>query len=386
MPNQELLLIHGPTPVVDEIQEALGRETWAHTDPRFVEIFSRSLELSRKLFNNPEGEVFVVAGSGTLAMETALVNTVAAGERILVLSQGYFGDRFLKLADSFGIETDCVKSEWGKRVDPAEVSRKLNEHRYKAVTITHVDTSTGVLADLETLVPLVKGTGTLLILDGVCATAAVEEDMSRNYRREGWNIDLVLTGGQKAIGVPPGLAILSFGPSALAARRELGRIPAYYADIDNWIPVMHDPKKYFATPAVNMIYAYHRAMEMIFEEGLETRYRRHEGFGKSIRAALRALGLEPLAEESVASPTTTCFLYLGKIEDIPFRKRLTERQLVVAGALGNLAGRGFRLGHMGNVRAEQLKEAVRLIGETLLELGHPVDPEQAVTEFERALL
>lgn len=386
MPNQELLLIPGPTPVVDEIQEALAQETLAHTDPRFVEIFSMGLELTRQLFRNPRGEVFVIAGSGTLAMEMALVNTVAQGEHILVLSQGYFGDRFLKLAESFGIQADCIRSEWGKRVDPVEVSRKLSERQYKAVTITHVDTSTGVLADLEGLVPIIKGSGALLILDGVCATAAIEEDMTRNYQQEGWNIDLVLTGSQKAIGIPPGLAVLSFGPSALAARNEIGRIPAYYADINNWIPVMKDPKKYFATPAVNMIYAYHRAMEIIFQEGLEARYSRHEQFGRSVRAALRTYGLKPLTAEGVASPTTTCFLYPAKIEDTVFRKKLAEKRLIVAGALGNLAGKGFRLGHMGNVKAEQLKEAVRLIGETLVEFGHPTDPARAVTEFDRAQL
>lgn len=380
MPNKESLLIPGPTPVLDEIYAALASETYAHTDPRVVKVTLESLEMTRKMFNT-DGEVFIVAGSGTLAMEMAIVNTVAPGEKILVLTQGFFGDRFIKLAESFGIGVDSIASPWGQRVDPREVAAKLAANTYKAVTVTHVDTSTGVQADLETLVPLVKRHNALFILDGVCATAAVAEDMQHDYG-QGAKIDVVLTGSQKAIGVPPGLAIIAFGPQALAARALLKRIPAYYADIHNWLPIMKDPSKYFATPAVNMLYAYRRAMELVMAEGLEKRYARHLRLGRAVRAALSTYGLVPLADETVAAPTLTCMQYPEGIVDLDFRKFLAARGIVLAGALASLAGKAFRIGHMGNVTPETLRQAIGQIGEALAAQGRAVDIAAAQAKFD----
>jgi len=381
--NKELLLIPGPTPVADEIYEALSSETYAHTDPRVVACTLDSLAMTRKLFNT-DGEVFLVAGTGTLAMEISIVNTVAPGERILVLTQGFFGDRFIKLAESFGIAVDVVSSEWGQRVCPSDVRAKLSSAKYKAVTITHVDTSTGVLADLETLIPLAKSHGALVILDGVCATAAVSEDMNRDYG-QGARLDVVLTGSQKAIGVPPGLAIVAFGPEALAARAALGKVTAYYADIYNWLPIMKDPSKYFATPAVNMLYAYQRALQMIHAEGLPVRYARHERVAKAVRSAMRSLGLTPLASEEAAAPTLTCLLYPEGVNDLAFRKSLAGQGVVVAGALAALAGKAFRLGHMGNVTPAELRQAIGLIGETLSEQLSGLDVGAALAAFDNSL-
>ena len=383
MRNEEMLLIPGPTPVVDSIYDAMASETRGHTDPRFVEIYKRSIERTREMFKT-DGEVFVIAGSGTIGMEMALVNTVGAGERLLVISHGYFGDRFIQLGKAFGIEIDVLQAEWGKQVAAEEVERQLSEHTYKAVTITHADTSTGVAADLDTLVPIVKKHGALVILDGVCATAAMEEDMSKEYGEAGYKIDVVLTGSQKAIGVPPGLAIVAFNQTALEARKQLGRIPAYYCDIENWIPIMHDPSKYFATPPVNLIYAYDEGMKLVLEEGLEKRYARHEVYGRGVRAALREYGMKPLADEEVAASTLSCFLYPEGINDAEFRAALAGVGLIVAGALAHLGGKAFRLGHMGNTTEQMLISAIEKIGEALKEADLDVSIEQAVNQFKEA--
>lgn len=380
MRNEEMLLIPGPTPVVDSIYDAMASETRSHTDPRFVEIYKRSIERTRELLKT-DGEVFVVSGSGTIGMEMALVNTVAAGERLLVISHGYFGDRFIQLGQAFGIEMDVLQAEWGKQVAPEEVERKLSERTYKAVTITHADTSTGVAADLEAIVPIVKKHGALVILDGVCATAAMEEDMSKEYENPGYTIDVVLTGSQKAIGVPPGLAIVAFNKTALAAREQMDRVPAYYCDIKNWIPIMHDPSKYFATPPVNLIYGYDEGVRLVMEEGLEKRYARHSAFGRGVRAALREYGMNPLAEEEVAASTLSCLLYPEGVNDAEFRSALAKKGVIVAGALAHLAGKAFRIGHMGNTTEEMLISAIEKIGETLNEIGHAVSIEQAVNRF-----
>ena len=384
MKNQELLLVPGPTPVVDAIYDALSSETRGHTDPRFVEVFKNALLQTKELLKT-DGEVFVVAGSGTLAMEMAIVNTVGRGEKLLVISHGYFGDRFLPLAKAFGIEVDVLQAEWGKQVDLTLVEQKLAETQYKAVTITHADTSTGVVSDLEQLVPLIKQSGALVILDGVVATAALDENMSKSYGHPDNKIDIVLTGSQKAIGVPPGLAIIAFNQTALEARNELGVIPAYYSDIQNWLPIMKDPSKYFATPPVNMIYAYNEALKIVLEEGIEQREKRHVAFGRAVRSALKTYGLTPLAAEEVAAPTLSCLLYPEGIDDISFRTNLSKRGIIVAGALAHLAGKAFRIGHMGNTTASMLEHAVREIGEVLQELGKQVNIDEAINKFKEEL-
>ncbi len=384
MRNKDILLVPGPTPVVDEIYDALCNETRGHTDPRFVEIFKSAIHQTRHLLNT-DGEVFLVAGSGTLAMEMAIVNTVGKGEKLLVISHGYFGDRFTPLAKAYGIEVDVLQAEWGKQVDIELMGQKLSEDNYKAVTVTHADTSTGVASNLEQLVPVIKKSGALLILDGVVATAALDEDMSKTYGHPDYKIDVVLTGSQKAIGIPPGLAIIAFNKTALEAREGLGNIPAYYSDIKNWIPIMKDPSKYFATPPVNMIYAYNEALKIVLDEGMEKREKRHIVFGKGIRAALKTYGMEPLAKEGVAAPTLSCILYPEGIDDIAFRSSLASKGVIVAGALAHLAGKAFRIGHMGNTTEEMLIKAIDVIGCTLNELGSSVDIEKAITTFKNEI-
>lgn len=381
-----MLLVPGPTPVMDEIYDALASETRGHTDPRFVAIYRNAIEQTKQLLQT-DGEVFVVAGSGTLAMEMAIVNTVGKGESLLVISHGYFGDRFKPLAKAYGIEVDILQAEWGKQVDPLLVQETLAQKEYKAVTITHADTSTGVMSDLDTLVPLIKKTGALVILDGVVATAALDENMSKPYGGNvDYKIDIVLTGSQKAIGIPPGLAIIAFNETALKARDALGDIAAYYCDIKNWLPIMRDPSKYFATPPVNLIYAYHKAMDIVLEEGIQQREQRHIAFGRGIRAALRTFGMEPLASEEVSAPTLSCMLYPEGVDDAAFRTLLSHKGVIVAGALAHLAGKAFRIGHMGNTTAEMLEQAIRNIGEVLHELGLEVNQELALQAFKEELL
>jgi aspartate aminotransferase-like enzyme len=231
---------------------------------------------------------------------------------------------------------------------------------------------------------LVKQHGALFILDGVCATAAVEEDMSKVYGGNAeYKIDVVLSGSQKAIGVPPGLLVLGFGKQALGARAAMERIPAYYGDIKNWIPIMHNPGKYFATPAVNMFYAYEVAMKTIMDEGVAKRYRRHRALGRAVRAALATFGMQALADETVAAPTLSCVLYPEGVEDAAFRSALAEQGVVIAGALASLAGKAFRIGHMGNTTLDDFKQALQIMANVLTAMGQPADAAQAVQVLEK---
>lgn len=380
MRNQEMLLVPGPTPVVDEIYDALSSETMGHTDPRFAKIFKNSIELCKQMYNT-DGEVFVIAGSGTLAMEMAIINTVAPGEKLLVVSHGYFGDRFIPLAKVFGIQVETLQAKWGQQISKQSVEEKLAEGGFKAVTVTHVDTSTGVMANVEELLPVVKQAGALFILDGVCASAAMEEDMQKTYGHPDYTIDVVLTGSQKAIGVPPGLGIVAFGPKALAAREAMPSVMGYYTDIKNWLPVMNEPVKYFATPPVNMIYALNKGMEMVMAEGLAARYRRHFAVGRAVRAGLKVYGMKPLATEEVAAPTLSCIIYPEGLNDVEFRSKLASKGVIVAGALAALTGKAFRIGHMGNATEEMFIKALQIVGETLQEMGYTANIGAAVDKF-----
>jgi len=374
--DHTLVLIPGPTPVADEIREGLARPVLAHTDPRFVEVFRGVISRVRQLMGAQEA--YVVAGTGTLAMEMAVVNTVAPGERVLVVSHGYFGDRFVPLARAFGMEVDVLRAEWGERVPVEEIRAQLARQSYRAVTVTHVDTSTGVAADIAAVGSVIREAGALFILDGVCATGGMDEDMEK------YGVDVLLTGSQKALGVPPGLALVGFGPRALEARARMGRVPAYYCDIANWRPVMEEPSRYFATPAVNMVFALDVALDIVFREGLDRRYQRHLAYGRGMRGALRALGLEPLPAEEAAAPTTTTVLYPEGLDDATFRRLMAARGITVAGALGPLAGKAFRVGHMGNVTVSELERAVGAMAECLAEMGRPADATGALAALRQA--
>ncbi len=372
MIDETLTMIPGPTPVHPRILTALARPTVSHVAPAFVETFKRALADFRTLGRSATASPVVVSGGGTLSMEIALVNVAAPGERVLVVSQGYFGDRYGELASAFGIEADVLRSEWGEAVAPSRVAAKLAAGRYAAVTVTHVDTSTGTEAPVADYAKLLRGREEIFILDGVCATGGLDEPF------DDWGVDVLLTAAQKAIGAPPGLALCLFSPRALARRRSKPSVPAYFADVLRWLPIMEDPGKYFATPCVNEIVALGEALRILHEEGLPARFERHRRIGRAVRAAVAALGLTPVTAEGCRADTLSVVSYPKGVEDVPFRKEMASRGIVVAGCLGPLAGKAFRMGHMGNIGAGEVTRALQALEDSLRALGVAVVPGTAV--------
>ncbi|HHV47028.1 MAG TPA: alanine--glyoxylate aminotransferase family protein [Tissierellia bacterium] len=363
MKNRKLVMIPGPTPVARSIQDQMGRETVAFGDPDFVKDLKEVVNDLKEIFRT-KGEAFVVAGTGTLAMEMGIANVVKEGDNVLVISHGYFGDRYAEICQRKGLNVDVLSSEWGTIVPVEEIEKKLSEKNYKAVTVTHVDTSTGVCAPVAEIGEVVKKyEDTVLVVDGVCATAAEPEYLDE------MGIDVLITGSQKAFGVAPGLAIVLAGPKALERRKSLGTIREYYIDFEKWIPIMNDPSKYFGTPAVNMIWALQESLRLIKDEGVENRYKRHIKVARAMQAALEALGFKILAEKDHRAVTLSNVLYMDGIEDAEFRKVLAEEGVVVAGGLGAYAGKMFRLGHMGNIDTHYLVSTISAIERTLYRLG-----------------
>jgi aspartate aminotransferase-like enzyme len=329
-----------------------------------VEELTKSLVNLKKIVFCEKGEAFLIAGGGTLAMEMALLNTLAPGEKALVLSQGYFGDRMAEVCGAFGLEHDFLESPWGKAVLPDELEKKLAGHDYKVVVATHVDTATGTCAPIRDYADVLKGRERIFIVDGVCATGGVEE------RMDDWGIDVVLTAPQKCFGVPPGLAVLVLSERALEKRKAMTRIPAYYSDLLRWLPIMKDPSRYFSTPCVNEIRAFYESTLIVLEEGLEARFVRHGRTARAIRAGLEALGFTFFTQKEFLADTLSVVNYPPGVEDKAFRSLYYENGVVVAGGLAQTAGKVFRMGHMGNLSSSQVYFALDALEQTLNTIGY----------------
>lgn len=353
MKNKRMVMIPGPTPVVKSIQEQMGREVQAFGDPRFVSDYKDVISDLGTIVNC-SGQVFCIAGTGTLAMEMAISNTTKRDDPVLIVSHGFFGDRFIEICRNKERDTDVLQAEWGKIIPVSEIEAKLSNKEYAALIVSHVDTATGVKAPIEEIGEMMKKyPDTLFIVDGVAATIGEYTDF------DGMNIDVLFTASQKAFGVSPGLLMLWASKKAMERRKAIGTIPEYYCDFNKWLPIMLDPSKYFATPAVNLVWALKESIRIIKEEGVEARYQRHLKNAQAMQKALEELGFVLLAEAGNRAVTLSNIIYPEGVDDLEFRKTLMNEGIIVAGGLGPYAGKMFRIGHMGNI---DINDEVAVLG------------------------
>jgi alanine-glyoxylate transaminase/serine-glyoxylate transaminase/serine-pyruvate transaminase len=379
-------MIPGPVEFDPEVMRALGAKTASHVAPEFIATFGRALKRLREVCLAPSAQPFVVSGSGTLAMELAVANLVEPGDSALVVNTGYFSDRMATLLTRHGAEVVQVRCAPGEVPDMAAVESALAGGRFKVMTVTHVDTSTGVLAPVEALVRAAGRHGVLSVVDGVCATAG------ETFHQDAWGADVYLTASQKAIGVPPGLALLTVSPKALAAwRARRTPVRSLYADFAEWLPIMEAYEagrpSYFATPAVNLVCALDVSLGQILREGMEARFARHRQLAEAFRAAWRALGLKMLpVSESVAAHTLSA-LYYPEGVDPALVGRVREQGVVLAGGLHpELKTRYFRVGHMNVVGPGDVLATVGAVERALAAAGHRVEPGVAVAAAQARLL
>ena len=375
MEKNVLVMIPGPTPVVDSIRAEMARDMQAFGDPRFVKDYKALIDQLGELFHC-SGQAFPLAGTGTLAMEMAISNVTKRGDNVLIVSNGFFGDRFIEICERKGLNVDVLAAEWGTAVSPEEIDKKLAEKHYAAVTVTHVDTSTAVVAPIAAIGQVMaKYPDTMYIVDGVAATGAEYADV------DGMNIDVMFTGSQKAFGVCPGMFILWAGKKALERRKSLGTIPEYYVDFEKWLPIMDNPAKYFATPAINLVWALKEATDIIAEEGLQARYERHKKNAQAVHKAVEAIGLTILAKPECRAVTLSDLIYPAGVDDAKFRAAMLDEGVVVAGALGAYAGKAFRLGHMGNITVNDMVWALGAVERALKACGADVKLGTAVGAY-----
>jgi len=364
-------MIPGPIEFEPSVLRILGAPTTSHVAPNFIKSFSNCIKLMREVWISPKGQPFIVAGSGTLAMDMAACNLVEPGDKVLVISTGYFGDRYANILERYGAEVTVLTADFGKTVQIETIDKTLEEGNFKILTFTHVDTSTGILVDPKPIGKLGKKHDVLTILDGVCSVAG------ETIRQDEWNIDVVLTASQKAIGVPPGLALLMVSENAMQVyKTRKTPVLNYYGDFTNWLPIMeayeNSAPSYFGTPPVNLIMALEESLKLILQEGMEKRFTRHQQIAKAFRESMQSIGLTILPKSNaIAANTLTATYYPKNISGGDFLNAVKQSDIILAGGLlPSHKTEYFRVGHMGIVNQSDIIATIAGIEKALKKCGH----------------
>jgi alanine-glyoxylate transaminase/serine-glyoxylate transaminase/serine-pyruvate transaminase len=382
--DRTLLMIPGPTAITAEVLAAGARPVLSHSDPRMRGFIAESLARLRTLFDAPASQPIICAGSGTLALEIALANLVEPGDRVLILESGVFGGRFRTIGEHNGAEIRIETAPLGQAIDVDQVRRALDSFRPKVMTITHVDTSTGVRLDVEPLSRMARERDVLVVVDGVCSIGGEE------FHGDAWGVDVGLTASQKAIGAPPGLAIVTVGQRARAARENRRTpYPGYFTDFKNWLPVMESYEGgmpgYFGTPAVTLLANLHTALEELAAEPMPQRVARHAWIAGAFKAGVAALGLENVAAPEVNANTLTVVRNPQGVGDELVDAVRAEGVTIARAIHPELRGRSFRVGHMGICGPAEVLTTLGAIERALHRLGEPVEFGAGLAAAQEAL-
>jgi alanine-glyoxylate transaminase/serine-glyoxylate transaminase/serine-pyruvate transaminase len=379
-----LLMIPGPIEVSEAVFQATCRRPPSHVAPDVIAAFGDALDAMCDVWLAGEGaQPFCVAGGGTLAMESAATNLVDPGESVLVVNTGYFGDRMAEMLRRRGAVVSQLHAPLAGSVTAAQVAAALEAKPFTAVFATHVDTSTGVRLDVEGIAGVARAAGVLSCFDGVCATAGERFEMGA------WGADVYLTGSQKAIGLPAGLALWVASDRAMARRRELVSPPPMTMDWLVWEPIMTAYRErrpsYFSTPATTLLAALQVGLRELVPAGgdakvsMDARFDQHLTAARAMRAAWQALGLSLLPSEADAAHTLSAILYPEGVDGSVLPHIKAAGAIVAGGLHPALKPTYFRVGHMGEVvgRPDLLVRTVRAVGEGLAAVGHDADVEAA---------
>ena len=364
MQDKLTLMIPGPTPVPETVLKAMGRHPIGHRSGEFQAIVRRTTE-QLKWLHQTSGDVLVITGSGTAAMEAGIINTLSRGDKVICGDNGKFGERWVKVARAYGLDVDVIKAEWGQPLDPEAFRTALEADTakaIKAVILTHSETSTGVINDLETIARHVKNHGTALTLaDCVTSLGATDVPM------DAWGLDVVASGSQKGYMLPPGLSFVAMSDRAWDA---YGRsdLPKFYLDLGPYRKTAAKDSNPF-TPAVNLYFGLEAALDMMQKEGLEAIFARHARHRSAAQAGMKAIGMPLFAAEGCGSPAITAVAPEG-IDAEQLRKAVKEKfDILLAGGQDHLKGQVFRIGHLGFVCDRDVLTAVSAIEATLQALG-----------------
>jgi aspartate aminotransferase-like enzyme len=373
------LRIPGPTTLPPSVREAGGRQMINHRGPEFAAMLRRILDGMKPYFGT-SGDPVILSCAGTGGLETAVVNTLSPGDRVLGVSIGSFGDRFAKIASVYGADVTKLDVEWGHAADPQQLREALAGGPYRAVLLTHNETSTGVMNPIPELAATVRETSpdSLILVDSVSALGAVP------FAMDEWGVDVVVTGSQKAWMSAPGLAMVALSERGWAAT-ETARMPRFYLDVRKHRD-SHVNGETPWTPAIGVVFQVDEGIRLMQAEGADRVFARHEACAAAARAGLAALGFELFADPRHASRTVTCVRIAEGTDWKAVNAEVKRRGVILASGQGKLAGQVFRLGHLGSVTVEEILGAIAVLEAVLLEQGAALEPGAAVGAAQAAAL
>jgi aspartate aminotransferase-like enzyme len=376
MVKKKHLFTPGPTPVPEEVLLEMARPIFHHRTPEFRALFEETGQLLKEVFQT-ENQVFILASSGTGAMEAAFVNLLSAGDEIIVVAGGKFGERFAQFAETFGVTAHTIEIQWGATVEASEIRKLLNAFpNVKAVFTTLCETSTGVCFPIEEIAREVRETDAVLVVDAISGLCA------DRLKTDEWGVDVVIAGSQKGLMVPPGLSFLTLSPKAWGLV-EHSRLPKYYFDIKKYKKAGASNDTPF-TPATGLVIALRKALGLIIAEGIDSCYERHAHLAYATRAAMKAIGLQPLAESPSNAMTSVLIP-----ETVNAKKLISylrdELGAVMAGGQGPLKDKILRIAHLGYQNEFDLLGGIGALEKALLHLGYPFDVGAGVKAFQIAV-
>jgi aspartate aminotransferase-like enzyme len=370
------LLIPGPVELDSEVLLAMAKPLMGHRTPDFEEILVECWRLLREVYQT-RNDVAIITGSGTSAMEAAVASVIKEGDEVISITGGKFGERMGEIAQAFGAKVRRVDVEWGNTFALEDVERAVAESNAVAITLTHNETSTGVVHDAKAIGKLAREYDLLFIVDGI--TSVGGDDV----KTDKWGIDLCITGSQKCLAAPPGLGFVAVSERAWEAIENNPRKRAYYLDLAKYRKSLAKNTTPF-TPSVTLIYGLYAALKKIEEETLEARIKRHRTLAKATREAAKAMNLELFAAQRCASNTVTAIKIPSGLTDDDVRGALKrEHGILVAGGQAQLKGKIFRIGHMGNVSFSDLVQVLAALELVLKKAGHELKPGEGVAAAEQ---
>ena len=372
------LLTPGPTPVPPEALEAMARPIIHPRTPQFQEIL-KEVEDNLKYVFQTTNPVLIFSSSGTGAMEGAVTSLLSPGDKAIVVRGGKFGERWGELCAAYGIEFIPVDVEWGKSVSPQEIKKILEAEgsRLKAVYVTLCETSTGVTTDIEALAKITKSSEAVLVVDAISALGAVP------LKTDEWGIDVVVSGSQKGLMIPPGLAFVSLSEKAWKLAEE-STLPKYYFNFKAYKKSIEKNDTPY-TPAVNLIMALREALKLIRKEGIDNLINRHRKNSKAVRDAVKALDLELFAPQAYSEAVTAVMVPEG-VDGGKLVKTMRDKYgVAIAGGQSQLKGKIFRIATMGYITEDDLKKGFEVLETVLAELGYKFEKSAGVKALERGL-
>ncbi len=376
--RKNYLLTPGPTPLPPQVCEAMARPIIHHRTPQFQAVLKEAIEGLKYVYQT-KGDVFILASSGTGVMEAGVVNLLSGGDTAITIQGGKFGERWTEICKSYGINLEIIDVRWGEAVQPREIEKRLKANpKIKAVFTTLCETSTGVVNDIAAIGKAVKDTNAVLVVDAISGLGAID------LQTDAWFCDVVVSGSQKGLMLPPGLGFISVSQKAWQLVED-SRCPKYYFDLKEAKKALDKTDTPF-TPAITLIIALCESLKMIKQDGLENVFLRHKKMADATRAAMKALGLELFAPLAASDVVTAVKVPQGIDGEKMVKTMRDTYGVTIAGGQAELKGKVFRIAHMGFIEEFDIIAGISCLEKVLHQMGYKFELGGGVKAAEEVFL